>query len=379
MCITISNSSMSFSTDPQCNILRMGYRTKLCNFNVDLTYPQNDPLPWIRIDNHGDPARKASQDDADAAGENDAERKSGRSLSFEREVHSRAEKRYGLDGMTQLRRRDVAEERRELGRRSLEGRANGTIDAWYGCELFDEMVDYAVNYTWPWCEFHSSLTMGVYSLSAPHIAESKEVDTFDLPDAVNPDAPTSPAWFLNSPFLLSLVLTNHLISVCNYRRRRQGCDPRTQQELVLEHRLRVGRAYERRRPEPCVIHHSGRASEPYRRRGRTCCLLRRERRRAVPSFWNTSHDPEHDVRRDARVHKEARYAVVRRRWHVCWYCAYRAWMDVRTRIRRRPSDRSAETRGDVRIREGLYLLGWCGLGQAGDQGCTRCSRWRTAG
>ena len=40
---------------------------------------------------------------------------------------------------------------REAWKRSLAGRANGTIDSWYGCDLFGEMVDYAVNFTFPWC------------------------------------------------------------------------------------------------------------------------------------------------------------------------------------------------------------------------------------
>ena len=35
--------------------------------------------------------------------------------------------------------------------RSLADRANGTIDPWYGCDLYDEMIDYAVNFTFPWC------------------------------------------------------------------------------------------------------------------------------------------------------------------------------------------------------------------------------------
>jgi carboxypeptidase D len=35
----------------------------------------------------------------------------------------------------------------------LADRLSGSIDPWYGCELFDEMVDYAVNYTWPWSAY----------------------------------------------------------------------------------------------------------------------------------------------------------------------------------------------------------------------------------
>jgi carboxypeptidase D len=41
---------------------------------------------------------------------------------------------------------------RQLGRRSLEDRGNGTIDSFYRCALFEEMWDYALNYTVPWSE-----------------------------------------------------------------------------------------------------------------------------------------------------------------------------------------------------------------------------------
>lgn len=37
-------------------------------------------------------------------------------------------------------------------KRDLSGRANGTIDTWYGCFLGDEMQDYALNFSLPWSE-----------------------------------------------------------------------------------------------------------------------------------------------------------------------------------------------------------------------------------
>lgn len=37
-------------------------------------------------------------------------------------------------------------------KRDLSGRANGTIDPWYGCDIYDEMIDYAVNFSAPWSE-----------------------------------------------------------------------------------------------------------------------------------------------------------------------------------------------------------------------------------
>lgn len=35
-------------------------------------------------------------------------------------------------------------------KRDLSNRANGTIDPWYGCDLLDLVIDYALNYTYPW-------------------------------------------------------------------------------------------------------------------------------------------------------------------------------------------------------------------------------------
>jgi len=35
-------------------------------------------------------------------------------------------------------------------KRDLSTRPNGTIDPWYGCDLFDFVIDYALNYTYPW-------------------------------------------------------------------------------------------------------------------------------------------------------------------------------------------------------------------------------------
>jgi carboxypeptidase D len=46
-------------------------------------------------------------------------------------------------------------ERRALGLRSIAGRPNGTLDPHYQCDLFDELWDYAANFTYPWSEWDS--------------------------------------------------------------------------------------------------------------------------------------------------------------------------------------------------------------------------------
>ena len=41
-------------------------------------------------------------------------------------------------------------QKKEQWKRDLTGRANGTIDPWYACDLYDEMIDYALNFSLPW-------------------------------------------------------------------------------------------------------------------------------------------------------------------------------------------------------------------------------------
>ena len=53
--------------------------------------------------------------------------------------------------------REVQREKRQRSwKRDLSDRANGTIDPWYGCNLLDELVEYAVNFTFPWSKSLSS-------------------------------------------------------------------------------------------------------------------------------------------------------------------------------------------------------------------------------
>lgn len=54
---------------------------------------------------------------------------------------------------TFLTKRELAarEERRSAWKRDLSLRPNGTLDPFYGCLLWDEMWQYALNFTFPWC------------------------------------------------------------------------------------------------------------------------------------------------------------------------------------------------------------------------------------
>lgn len=54
-------------------------------------------------------------------------------------------------------------------KRDLTGRANGTIDPYYGCFLLEEAIDYALNFTFPWNQSESNLSLLSWLLKHIHI------------------------------------------------------------------------------------------------------------------------------------------------------------------------------------------------------------------
>lgn len=44
-------------------------------------------------------------------------------------------------------------------KRDLNGRPNGTLDAYYGCFILEELVDYALNFSKPWSEHYETSSL----------------------------------------------------------------------------------------------------------------------------------------------------------------------------------------------------------------------------
>lgn len=113
-------------------------REHLCGYDVNLTYPQHGIIPTIT-----DPFTTTSVF-ANSQVQPQVPRK--RSLS----------KRALSAAVSSLESRDIEsrtpelEERRTILKRNLIGRPNGTLDPTYGCFLWEEMTDYAQNFTFPW-------------------------------------------------------------------------------------------------------------------------------------------------------------------------------------------------------------------------------------
>ncbi|KAJ3553097.1 hypothetical protein NM688_g3802 [Phlebia brevispora] len=119
---------------------------------------------------------------------------------FDESTSKRASKKLllkaALEAGTQMKQSDVEarsmrpvserERRKNQWKRDLTGRANGTIDPWYGCDIYDEMLEYAFNFSLPW------------NGRSPDNTDENGFDIYDIPDALWPEAPMDGTVFLNN-------------------------------------------------------------------------------------------------------------------------------------------------------------------------------------
>lgn len=86
-----------------------------------------------------------------------------------RELHE-SKQRLGL-----LKRDEDREEARHAWKRDLTGRSNGTIDSWYGCDIYDAAVQYAANFTYPWNDVGQFSYYNVPSALKPSVFQDAAV------------------------------------------------------------------------------------------------------------------------------------------------------------------------------------------------------------
>ncbi|KAI0344358.1 alpha/beta-hydrolase [Trametopsis cervina] len=143
-------------------------QTHLCGYDLNLTYPQHGHFPSLNFTVEPSFAALSRQRTKQRPLKASVIKQSLDAGLFEKrggEVSARDGERL---------------QRREAWKRDLTGRANGTIDPWYGCDLYDEVIDYALNFSIPWKgnDFNG-------------------FDVYDVPDALDPEAPQDGSVFLN--------------------------------------------------------------------------------------------------------------------------------------------------------------------------------------
>ncbi|KAF5383799.1 hypothetical protein D9615_003548 [Tricholomella constricta] len=159
-------------------------QSKLCHYDVNLTYPQNGVIPPV-------PLVLPSQRDVPFLLQN--------SLSHHG-LMSELAKRQTLQKRT-LQGRERERSRLAWKRDFMTGRPRGTLDPWvgplfrrsaidltedkYGCLLLDMFIDYAINYTCPWSLSKNTDTFGF--------------NVYDVTDATNPQINQDASVFLNDP------------------------------------------------------------------------------------------------------------------------------------------------------------------------------------
>ncbi|KAL4065995.1 Alpha/Beta hydrolase protein [Scleroderma citrinum] len=148
-------------------------QTALCGYDLTLEYPQIGHFPTLTYTAGANPNASAS-----FGRYKSPLTKHSLMLDAQNRFYTRLAKRSGrLSKRERLRAQDA-------WKRDLAGRGNGTIDAWYGCDVYNEMLDYAVNFTFPWSLSKSSGGM---------------FDVYNIPDGLNPEAPMDASVFLNDP------------------------------------------------------------------------------------------------------------------------------------------------------------------------------------
>ncbi|RXW22148.1 hypothetical protein EST38_g3708 [Candolleomyces aberdarensis] len=159
-------------------------QTHLCGYDLNLTYPEDAVLPDI-------PLRQPRDRDIPFLA---AARFHTRGLTLTQTL----QKRYEESELKGLHRRD-RDLRRELWKRDLSDRVNGTIDPWYGCFLWDMAMDYALNFTYPWNEVQYLDVYDLADVVFPPVEKDASVFLNDPATRKALHAPTSKDWVLNIP------------------------------------------------------------------------------------------------------------------------------------------------------------------------------------
>ena len=120
------------------------FRSALCGYDLSLQYPQPEHFPTLNAPMPNSPSAVSSSK------YNTKLTKKQFMLELQDRLVAKLRKRESEGALSEHSERLRA---RDIWKRDLAGRANGTIDPWYLCDVYSEMIDYALNFTFPWCTY----------------------------------------------------------------------------------------------------------------------------------------------------------------------------------------------------------------------------------
>ncbi|TCD69154.1 hypothetical protein EIP91_008631 [Steccherinum ochraceum] len=167
--------------DPQVYDYFKG-QAHLCGYDLNLTYPQTSKFPTLN------PPDIPGGSDSKTFMTSKIKSKSALMEAAHARFAQHVSENQGLSKRELEEKRDLVAIKRDewlMEKRDLTGRGNdSTIDPFYGCLIYEEMIDYALNFSIPW-----------------NLTTSQGLDGFDVynvPDALNPEAPMDASFFFNN-------------------------------------------------------------------------------------------------------------------------------------------------------------------------------------
>ncbi|PAV20228.1 alpha beta-hydrolase [Pyrrhoderma noxium] len=167
-------------------------QTHLCGYDINLTYPQNGKFAPVT-----DPFQFSGPRAQELASRKP--RLLHRNLIAIAQGETRPETgivkrntlptRHEIEDRENRRKAWLHEKKSIMEKRDLSGRANGSIDPWYGCFLSSELSDYALNFSMPW-----NLTQ---EIEIPNLDDFGPFNPYNIPDARSPPLALDPTVFLN--------------------------------------------------------------------------------------------------------------------------------------------------------------------------------------
>jgi carboxypeptidase D len=196
----------------------------LCKLDLNLSYPQQGGhLPSVHIKLGGFGRQSIGNSTAPPPGQGDgfsvddafgvSRRSFGQQVADAykllpapaKRAHVREEARLrwkrqniGFDGATSITARKDNKTGTGAGKGAYSGK-KGHINSWYGCDLYHEMMYFAINYTAPWSLFFSRCPSRAAVLIKT-LAELESFDFLDVPIALNPvKTILNPTTWMNDP------------------------------------------------------------------------------------------------------------------------------------------------------------------------------------